>query len=108
MNINLRDFPARDERAARQALNEHPRPGYVRGHVLLLVEHVQADPARLVAAATAARARHGELDREGEPPQRLRRYLVAAALAERGLATALRRLSNAELEALCDQFGVEA
>jgi GNAT superfamily N-acetyltransferase len=86
MNIDLRDFPARDEQAARQALDEHPRPGYVRAHVLLLVQHVQADPARLVAAATAARGRHAELDGEGEPPQRLRRYLVAAALAERGLA----------------------
>ena len=56
------------------------------GHVLLLVEHVEADPARLAAAAAAARAQHAGLDREGEPPPRLRPYLVAAALAERGLA----------------------
>ncbi len=85
MNIDVPDFPAGDEQAARQAFDEHPRPGFIRAHVLLLVQHVEADPARLEAAARAARARHAELDREGKPPQRLRQYLVGAALAERGL-----------------------
>ena len=86
MNITLPDFSPGDEQAARQALDDHPRPDYIRGHVLVLVEHVEADPARLAAVAAAARARHAGLDREGEPPPRLRPYLVAAALAERGLA----------------------
>jgi hypothetical protein len=53
---------------------------------MLLVRHVDADPARLVAAATAARVRHAELDSEDEPPENPCYYLVAAALAERGLA----------------------
>src|ERR1035438_10920914 len=38
------------------------------------------------SSAAAGRARHASLARLGEPPERLRRYLVAAALAERGLA----------------------
>ncbi|HET6187420.1 MAG TPA: hypothetical protein VFE59_10505 [Trebonia sp.] len=52
----------------------------------MLIEKVAADPARLRAAAAAARSRHGELASQGKPPQRLRPYLVAAALAVRGLA----------------------
>jgi len=52
----------------------------------MLIEKVEADPARLQAVAAAARSRPGELARQGEPPQRLRPYLVAAALAGRGLA----------------------
>jgi hypothetical protein len=52
----------------------------------MLVEKAEADPARLQAAAAAARSRHNELASQGEPPQRLRPYLVAAALAVRGLA----------------------
>jgi hypothetical protein len=52
----------------------------------MLIEEVEADPARLQAVAVAARARHGELDRQGEPPQRSHSHLVAAALADRGLA----------------------
>jgi hypothetical protein len=85
-NIDVRAFPAGDEQVAREALDEHPRPGQVQGLVQRLVEEVEADPARLQAVAVAARARHGELDRQGEPPQRSQSYLVAAALADRGLA----------------------
>jgi hypothetical protein len=85
-NIDVRAFPAGDEQVAREALDEHPRPGQVQGLVQMLIEEVEADPARLQAVAIAARARHGELDRQGEPPQRSHSYLVAAALADRGLA----------------------
>ena len=58
----------------------------IRGLVQMLIEELAADPARLRAVAAAARARHGELARQGEPPRRLHPYLVAAALAGRGLA----------------------
>ena len=51
----------------------------------MLIEEVDADPARLRAVASVARSRHGELARQGEPTQRLHPYLVAAALAGRGL-----------------------
>lgn len=86
MNIDVRAFSADDEQAAQEALGEHPRPGQIRGLVQMLIEEVEADPARLRAVASAARSRHGELARQGEPPQRLHPYLVAAALAGRGLA----------------------
>ena len=85
MNIDVRAAAADDEQAAQEALDEHPRPGHVRGLVQLLIEEVKADPARLQAVTAAARARHDELDRQGEPPQRLHPYLIAAALAGRGL-----------------------
>jgi hypothetical protein len=52
----------------------------------MLIEEVEADPVRLQAVAVAARARHDELARQGEPPQRSHSYLVAAALADLGLA----------------------
>lgn len=87
MNIHVRTFPADDEQAAQRAIGDHPRPGQVRYLVQWLVEGVEADPARLQAVAAAARARHSELDRQGEPPGHLHCYLVAAALADRGLAT---------------------
>jgi hypothetical protein len=79
-------FPADDEDAAQEALDAHPRPGQVLGLVQMLIENVEADPARLRGVAAAARARYGELARQGEPPPRLHSYLVAAALASRGLA----------------------
>ena len=85
-NIDVRAFPADDEQVAQEALDEHPRPGQVQGLVQMLIEEVEADPARLQAVAGAARARHDELDRQGEPPQRSHSHLVAAALADRGLA----------------------
>jgi hypothetical protein len=87
MNIDVRAFPADDEQAAQEALGEHPRPGQVEELVRQLIENSQADPARLQAVAAAARSRHGELARQGGSPQRLHPYLVAAALAARGLAT---------------------
>jgi hypothetical protein len=86
VNIDVRAFPAGDEQAARAALSEHPRPGQIRRLALLLIDEVEADPARLRAAASAARSRHDELAGQGAPPQRLHPYLVAAALAGRGLA----------------------
>lgn len=86
MSINVRALAADDEQSAQEALSEHPQPGRVRELVRLLVEKVEADPARLRAAAAAARSRCGELASQGEPPQRLRPYLVAGALAVRGLA----------------------
>ena len=86
MNIDVRAFPADYEQAAQEALSDHPRPAQIRGLVQMLIEEVEADPARLRAVASAARSRHGELARQGEPPQRLHPYLVAAALAGRGLA----------------------
>jgi hypothetical protein len=86
VNTGVRTFPGDDEQAAQQALSEHPRPGRVRGLVQMLVEKVEASPARLQAVADAARSRHGELAAQGESPQRSHPYLVAAALASRGLA----------------------
>ena len=86
MSIDVRALAAGDEQAAQEALNEHPQPGRVRELVRMLVEKVEADPARLRDAAAAARSRYGELALQGEPPQRLRPYLVAEALAVRGLA----------------------
>jgi hypothetical protein len=86
MSTGVRAFAANDEQAAQGALSEHPQPDRVRELVRMLIEKVAADPARLRAAAAAARSRHGELASQGEPPQRLRPYLVAAALAVRGLA----------------------
>jgi hypothetical protein len=85
-SIDVRALAADDEQSAQEALSEHPQPGRVRELVRMLVEKVEADPARLQAAAAAARSRCGELASQGEPPQRLRPYLVAAALAVRGLA----------------------
>ena len=85
-SIDVRALAAGDEQSAQEALSEHPQPGRVRELVRMLVEKVGADPARLQAAAAAARLRCGELASQGEPPQRLRPYLVAAALAVRGLA----------------------
>ena len=86
MSINVRALAADDEQSAQEALSEHPQPDRVRELVRMLVEKVEADPARLRAAAAAARSRCGDLASQGEPPQRLRPYLVAAALAVRGLA----------------------
>jgi hypothetical protein len=86
VSINVRALAANDEQAAQEALSEHPQPDRVRELVRMLVEKVEADPARLRAAAAAARSRCGELASQGEPPPRLRPYLVAAALAVRGLA----------------------
>ena len=86
MNIDVRAFPADYEQAAQEALSDHPRPAQIRGLVQMLIEEVEADPARLQAVASAARSRHGEPARQREPPQRLHPYLVAAALAGRGLA----------------------
>lgn len=85
-NIDVRVFPADDEQAAQEALGEHPRPGQVLALVRMLIEEVEADPARLRAVASAARWCHGELAGQGEPSQRSHPYLVAAALAGRGLA----------------------
>jgi len=87
INIDVRAFEAGDERAAQEALSEYPRPARARMLVQMLIDRVEADPARLDAVVVAARCRHSELARQGEPPQRLRPYLVAAALASRGLAT---------------------
>jgi len=86
ISIDVRALAADDEQSAQEALSEHPQPGRVRELVRMLVEKVEADPARLRAAAAAARSRCGDLASQGEPPQRLRPYLVAAALAVRGLA----------------------
>jgi hypothetical protein len=86
VSIDVRALAADDEQSAQEALSEHPQPGRVRELVRMLVEKVEADPARLRAAAAAARSRYRELASQGEPPQRLRPYLVAAALAVRGLA----------------------
>lgn len=85
-NIDVRAFPAGDELAAQEALGQHPHRGQIRALVQMLIEEAEADPALLRAMAAAARSRHGELARQGEPPQRLHPYLVAAALADRGLA----------------------
>ncbi len=93
-NIDVRAFPAGDEQAAQEALDQHPRPGQIGALVQMLIEEAEADPAHLRAMAAAARSRHGELARQGEPPQRLHPYLVAAALADRGLAT-IREASDA-------------
>jgi hypothetical protein len=86
MNIDVGAFPAGDEQAAREALREYPQPDRTRRLAQMLIEELGADPAGLQAAASAARSRHRELAGQGAPPQRLRPYLVAAALAERGLA----------------------
>ena len=85
-NINVRAFPADGNQAGQQALSEHPRPGWVRGLVRMLIVEMEADPARLQAVAAAARSRHDQLAGQGEPPRRLHVYLVAAALTSRGLA----------------------
>lgn len=86
LNITVEDFPAGDEQAARRALDAYPRPEFVRAHVQLLVEHAEADPARLAATAEAARVKHAELTATGQTGERTRHYLTAAILAERGLA----------------------
>jgi hypothetical protein len=86
MNAGVPAFPGDDEQAAHEALSGHPRPGRVRQAVQLLAEHVEASPGRLQAVAAAARSRHDELAAQGAPPRRSRPYLVAAALAGRGLA----------------------
>src|SRR6476646_9448264 len=56
MSINVRALAADDEQSAQEALSEHPQPDRVRELVRMLVEKVEADPARLRAAAAAARS----------------------------------------------------
>lgn len=87
INIDVRAFEPGDERAAQVALAEYPRPARAQMLVQMLIDQVEADPARLDAVVVAARSRHSELAGQGEPPQRLRPYLVAAALASQALAT---------------------
>jgi len=68
MSIDVPALAADDEQTAQEALSEHPQPGRVRELVRMLVEEVEADPARLRAAAAAVRSRYGELVSQGEPP----------------------------------------
>lgn len=86
MNIDIRAFPAGDEQAAQEALAQYPKPARVQRFAQILIDHVGADPARLGALAAAAQSCHSELARQGQPQRRLHPYLVAAALAGRGLA----------------------
>jgi hypothetical protein len=79
-------LPEDDEQAADRALSEHPQPDRLGRLVKMLIDKLEASPARLRAVEDSARSRHRELVAGGGSPEMTHPYLVAVALARRGLA----------------------
>ena len=79
-------LPGDDEQAADRVLSEHLQPDRLGRLVKMLVDRLEASPVRLQAVADSARSRHRELTAGGESPELTHPYLIAVALAGRGLA----------------------
>jgi hypothetical protein len=79
-------LPGDDEQAADRVLSEHLQPDRLGRLVKMLVDRLEASTVRLQAVADSARSRHRELTAEGESPELTHPYLIAVALAGRGLA----------------------
>ncbi|TMR08714.1 hypothetical protein ETD86_46550 [Nonomuraea turkmeniaca] len=105
-NVPLEVDIAVEREAVRQALRAQSERVCL--HVDRLLQHVRANPARLAAIPGAAVQRVEELRARQFDPGRMRRYLIAAELAEQALA----RVREAEAEhdpdaqrALADEAG---
>jgi hypothetical protein len=79
-------LPGEDEQAVDRALSEHPQPDRLGRLVKMLVDKMEASSVRLQAVADSARSRHRELVAGGGSLELTYPYLVAEALARRGLA----------------------